>query len=189
MQITLHGRSFNLDGCFGSSIKAQGIINLAQGPKTSGPPPSNDVPEDARPLQIGEQAAQQTKAATVEPEVACSLILEEEEFEEIFELPIGNTVWYTVEGTGGPMTVSTAGSHFDTILGVYTSNGEEFEQVDCVDNVFVRGFNLQAEVTFDSEPEETYFIQAGGFGLFHDPEFPEFSSVPENGLLKISISS
>lgn len=188
MQITLDGRSFNLDGCFGSRFQARGIINVAQGPKMSGPPPSNDVPADARPLQIGEHAAQQTKAATLAPEVACSLIFEEEEYEGVSELPVGKTVWYTVEGTGGSMTVNTAGSNFDTILGVYTSNGEDFEQVDCVDDVFNGGLSLQAEVTFESQYGETYFIQAGGFGLFLDPEFPEFNSVPEYGLLKISVS-
>lgn len=47
---------------------------------------------------------------------------------------------------------------------------------------------LQAEVTFESQPGQTYFLQAGGFGLFQDPEFPEFSSLPEYGLLRISVS-
>jgi hypothetical protein len=124
----------------------------------------------------------------LDPEAACSFVFEDEEFEEIFELPIGKTVWYTVEGTGEPITVSTAGSHFDTILGVYTSNGDSLEQVACVDDVFDGGFSLQAEVTFESELGETYFLQAGGFGLFQDPEFPEFSSLPEYGLLRISVS-
>jgi len=34
----------------------------------------------------------------------------------------------------------------------------------------------------------TYLLQAGGFGLLQDPEFPEFISLPEYGLLKISAS-
>jgi hypothetical protein len=187
-QLALDGRSYNLDGCFGSRSEARGILNEAEGPKVSGPPPSNDTPDAALPLDIGGSATQQTKAAALDPEVACSFVFEDEEFEEIFDLPIGKTVWYTVEGTGEPIAISTAGSHFDTALGVYTSDGGNFEQVECVDDVFDAGFSLQAEVTFESEPGQTYFLQAGGFGLFEDPEFPEFSSLPEYGLLKIAVS-
>jgi hypothetical protein len=187
VQVALDDRSYDLNDCFGSRFEARGIVNPAEGPKMSGMPPSNDTPEGAVPLDIGDTATQQTKAAALDPEVACSFVFEDEEFEEIFELPIGKTVWYTVEGTGGPITVSTAGSHFDTILGVYTSNGDGLEQVACVDDVFDAGFSLQAEVTFESELGETYFFQAGGFGLFQDPEFPEFSSLPEYGLLRISV--
>jgi hypothetical protein len=154
----------------------------------SGRPPSNDAPEGALPLGIGGSATQQTKAAALDPEIACGFVFEEEEFEETFELPIGKTVWYAVEGTGGTITVSTTGSHFDTLLGVYTPNSDGLEQIACVDDVFDGGFSLQAEITFDSEPGETYLLQAGGFGLFQDPEFPEFSSLPEYGLLKISVS-
>lgn len=40
--------------------------------------------------------------------------------------------------------------------------------------MFDGGFGLQAEVTFESEPGETYYVQVGGYGLFQDPEFPEF---------------
>lgn len=155
----------------------------------SGPAPDNDTPEGATPLDVGDRTTQQTKAAVLDPEASCSIVFEEEEFEDDFGLPIGKTVWYTVEGTGGPITVSTAGSHFDTILGVYKSNGDGLEQVACVDDIFDGGFSLQAAVAFESELGQTYFLQAGGFGLFEDPEFPEFSSQPEYGLLKISISS
>ena len=188
VEVALDDRSYDLDGCFGSRIEARGIVNEAEGPKMSGRPPSNDAPEGALPLGIDGSATQQTKAAALDPEEACEFVFEEEEFEETFELPIGKTVWYTVEGTGGPITVSTAGSHFDTILGVYTPNGDGLEQIACVDDVFDGGFSLQAEVTFESEPGQTYLLQAGGFGLFQDPEFPEFSSLPEYGLLKISVS-
>jgi len=169
------GRTYDLDGCFGSRFEARGIFNEAEGPKMTGPPPDNDTPEGARPLDKGDGAVQQTKGAALEPEASCAGVE-------------GKTVWYTVEGTGGPITVSTAGSHFDTVLGVFTSNGGGFDVVACVDDTFDGGFSLQAEVTFDSQPGETYLIQAGGYGLFQDPEVPESSSLPEYGLLKISIA-
>lgn len=175
VQITVDSRTYDLDECFGSRFDVRGILNESEGPKMTGPPPHNDTPEGARPLEIGEAAVQQTKAAAIEPEASCAGVE-------------GKTVWYTVEGTGGPITVTTAGSHFDTVLGVFTSTESGFDVVDCVDDTFDGGFSLQAEVTFQSEPGETYFVQAGGFGFFQDPGFPEFNSLPEYGLLKIGVT-
>ena len=34
------------------------------------------------------------------------------------------SVWYTVEGTGGELTVDTAKSNFDTVLAVYVMDGD-----------------------------------------------------------------
>jgi hypothetical protein len=175
VQVVVDGRNYDLDECFGSRFEVRGLVNESEGPKMTGPPPINDTPDGANPLRIGEGFVQQTKAAVIEPEASCAGVE-------------GKTVWYTVEGTGGPLTVSTAGSHFDTVLGVFTSSGEGFDVVDCVDDTFDGGFSLQAEVTFESEFGETYYVQAGGFGLFQDPDFPEFNSLPEYGLLKISVT-
>lgn len=177
VEVALDGRSYALDGCFGSRLEAQGIFNEASGPQETGRTPSNDTPEGALPLSIGSSRNQQTKAAALEPEEPCTV-----EFApgELFDLPIGKTVWYTVQGTGQPITVDTGGSNFDTILGVYVSN-DGLEQVACVDDVFEDGFSLQAKVTWDTDLGVTYLIQAGGFGLS-----PEFESLPEYGLLKIS---
>jgi hypothetical protein len=83
-----------------------------------------------------------------------------------FELPFGHTAWYTIEGTGGPVTIDTAGSDFDTALAVYTSDGASFTQVECVDDVFEEPdfFSLQARVTVDTTAGVTYYVQVGGFG-------------------------
>jgi hypothetical protein len=193
--LDIDGRSFDLDGCEGSRFTARGIEVEAQGPQEKGRPPSNDAPEGAVPLEVGDSANQQTKAASQHPEAVCAPVFEPEEPEEEHEengedfgLPLGKTVWYSVEGDGGPLTVSTSGSNFDTIVGVYVADGESLVQVDCVDDVFNGGFSLQAEVTWVTEPGQTYLIQAGGFGLFEDPEFPEFDSGAEYGLLKISVT-
>jgi hypothetical protein len=56
------------------------------------------------------------------------------------ELPLGKTVWYTVEGTGEEMTVDTTGSGFDTVAGVYV-----------------------VALTFETMPDTTYYVQIGGF--------------------------
>ena len=186
------GRTYDLSDCFGSSFEARGIVNQAAGPKMSGKAPANDTIEGAATLRNGRSANVQTKATALEPEAACTETFdfgeEEEEFSESFDLPIGKTVWYTVTGTGDLLTVSTAGSNFDTIVGVYEMVEGELSQVTCVDDVFNGGFSLQAEATWESVDGTTYHIQAGGFGLFGDPEFPEEDSNPEYGLLKIAVS-
>lgn len=176
------GRHYDLDDCFGSRFESRGIVNQAEGPKMTGRPPVNDLPSGAIQLEIGDQVNQQTKAAAIEPEAPC--FGSGEEPGEFFD-PIGKTVWYSIEGTGGPVTVSTAGSHFDTMLGVYAVNGDNLELIECVDDIFEEGFSLQAELTWETEAGVSYLVQAGGFGLFEDPEF---SSLPEYGLLKISAS-
>jgi hypothetical protein len=190
--LDVDGRTYDLDGCFGSRFEARGLVNEAAGPQEKGRTPVNDAPEGAVALDIGKRANQQTKAASPEPEEQCSIEFdfedEHEENGESFDLPLGKTVWYSVEGDGGPVTVSTSGSNFDTILGVYVADGETIQQVDCVDDVFGEGVSLQAEVTWDTAPGQTYLIQAGGFGFFADPEFPEEESGAEYGLLKISVS-
>jgi hypothetical protein len=67
-------------------------------------------------------------------------------------------------GTGGPVTIDTAGSDFDTVLGVYTGSPGSFTQVACVDDVFEPDFSLQARVTIETIAGVTYYVQAGGFG-------------------------
>ena len=48
----------------------------------------------------------------------------------------GRTLWYTIEGTGDPVTVDTGGSNFDTLIGVYELDGEVFTEIACIDDVF-----------------------------------------------------
>jgi hypothetical protein len=128
-------------------------------------PVPNDLPAGALPLAPGESdSVRNTAGASPEPEAPCTMI--DPEFGEPVELPIGYTAWWTVEGTGGDVTVDTAGSSFDTVLAVYTSDGEEgFSQVGCVDDVFDgEDGTLQASLTFGTDAGATYFVQVGGFG-------------------------
>ena len=55
---------------------------------------------------------------------------------DVEQLPFAHTAWWTFTGTGGDVTIDTAGSDFDTIIGVYVPDGGSFEQVGCVDDVF-----------------------------------------------------
>jgi hypothetical protein len=170
------GRSFDLDGsCGGSRFTASGVSIDAAGPKESGRAPANDTPQGAIALSPGGSINQQTKATSFAPEASCGFEFEFEGEFEVWELPLAKTLWYTVEGTGGPITVDTAGSHFDTIVVVYVANGDEFHQVTCVDDVFDNGFSLQAAATFDTDPGVMYYVQVGGWA-------------GEYGLLKLAVS-
>jgi hypothetical protein len=60
--------------------------------------------------------------------------------------------------------VDTAGSDFDTIVGVYTGSPGSLTQVGCVDDVSDPAFSLQGRITVDTVAGATYYVQAGGFG-------------------------
>jgi hypothetical protein len=59
------------------------------------------------------------------------------------------------------MTVDTAGSSFNTVLGVYDRKGDTLVEIACVDDLV--GETLQARVTFATEPGEVYLVQVGGY--------------------------
>ncbi len=138
-------------------VSIHGVVPA--GPKPG--PLANDAPEDATALRLGRRARVVTGGNAVAAEVPCSMDVPENEGPA--EVPFGYTAWWTVTGTGGEMTVDTAGSTFDTVLAVYTLEGGVFEQVVCVDDVFDDVFSLQARATWPSEAGVTYYIQAGGF--------------------------
>ena len=130
--------------------------------RPNGPKPKpypNDGPVAAIPLAIGQVASLRTGAGAEPAEAPCTV-------EDGLELPFGHTAWWSVTGTGSELTADTAGSDFDTILGVYVQDGDALVQVGCVDDVFNEetGGSLQASVTWASEAGVTYLLQAGGFG-------------------------
>ncbi len=122
-----------------------------------GRPATNDTPDDAILLDVPSETTVSTTATDEAPEASCTVV---DEFDgEVFEfdVPITNTVWYVIEGTGDPITLDTAASTFDTVVGVYD---DVLDPIVCVDDVD----SLQARVTFDTVDGETYYVQVGGFG-------------------------
>ncbi len=128
-----------------------------------GRPLPNDLPEDAEPIAIGESISVRNAGADEWAEAPCRISVEE--LGEEFEVPMGHTGWWTFTGTGGDVTVDTAGSDFDTVVGVYVLQGGEMIQVGCVDDVFVgEEGTVQAAITVGTDADVTYYVQAGGFG-------------------------
>ena len=72
---------------------------------------------------------------------------------------MGHTVWYTVVGTGDPITIDTSASDFDTVAAAYVADGGGLTEVACIDDQeFVPiGASYQAILTFDTDAGVEYF--------------------------------
>ena len=162
--------------CDAVAFDDHGVATSPRGTKGGGKVPANDAPDNAIAVEPGTTLNTITTGATLEPEVP------NETCPEGFGDQMGNTVWYSVTGTGEPITVDTTGSDFDTMVAVYRVDGDSLVEVACDDDVFDGGIGLsyQAVVTFATDAGETYLIQVGGYRRFFD----EFA---QSGRLRLSI--
>ena len=117
---------------------------------------------------MGGSTTIQTKGAALDREAPFECAVFEDPPGTTFEVPIANTVWYRFNGTGGPVTVDTAGSDYDTVVAIYTADGSGgYTPVPggCVDDVPLVpiGRTLQAKVTIPTVAGIVYFVQIGGF--------------------------
>ena len=172
------GDTFVIDAehCFALEFKNHAVTTQPAGPKPGGAVPINDTPDGAIAVAAGDRFNVTTGGASLDAEqpiVTCP----EGEFDTF-----GRTLWYTIEGTGDPVTVDTAGSNFDTLIGVYESDGAVFTEIACIDDVFFDpiGATYQAALTFDTVEGTTYYIQVGGY---LDP----FAGTTQFGRLKLAI--
>jgi hypothetical protein len=152
--LTVPGFTFDMGECEGISneVKRFEHPDLSRG---KGKVPANDLPDGA--TLLTNRTNDQTRMASLEPEATCTV------FDE--DVPLGKTVWYTVPGTGEVVTVDTAGSDFNTVMGIYTIANDELVQEECLDNVFTEsGATTSAAIEFDTIEGETYYVQVGGFG-------------------------
>ncbi len=166
--LTLGGAVFDLGSCVGQDATIKEINTFPRGPKPGGKVPANDLPTGAKLLQPGGSATVQTKGASPIAEVPYEcLSFTDPDTGEPFEVPVGHTVWYQFTGTGEPMTIDTAGSDFDTVVAIYTLDGEELVPVPdgCVDDSPIDpiGRTLQANVTIPTVEGTTYYVQVGGY--------------------------
>ena len=166
--LSIGTHTFDLGACVGADYRTKRIVSAHQGPKPGGKVPANDLPSGAKLLAIGGSATLQTKGASPDREAPYPCLIFEDPPGTFVEVPVANTVWYRFTGTGNPVTVDTAGSDFDTVLAVYTSNGVGgFTPVPngCDDDVPVQPFGrtLQAAVTIPTVAGTSYYVQIGGF--------------------------
>lgn len=101
-----------------------------------------------------------------------------------FRDDLGHTVWYTFQGTGGDVTVDTQGTNFDSVVAVYTTDGDTWTEVGCQDDVTLpdNSLSYQAILTVPTDAGVTYYIQAGGFRQFFDPD------IAQSGRLRLAVN-
>ena len=173
------GRSYVMDTehCLAESFANRLMLSQPKGPKV-GAPPVNDTPDGALPFKLGSRLNTSTTSTALEPEVedfsACPQGVSDS---------FGHTLWYTFTGTGNPVTMDTSGSGFDTVIKAFTRDGDEFSVVGCEDDVTFQpiGTSFQAVLTIDTEPGVTYYVEAGGFRRFFQPE------LVQSGRLRLAI--
>jgi hypothetical protein len=172
--LTIGTAVFDLSSCVGANGRTKDMFIPKQGPKPGGKVPTNDKPAGAIQLAVGKSTATQTKGASVDREAPYECLTFPQEDGSLFEVPVANTVWYKVTGTGASITIDTTGSDFDTVMQVYTSSaggGFTFVPDGCDDDVpqVPFGRSLQAAVTIPTVAGTTYYVQIGGFP---DTNFP-----------------
>jgi hypothetical protein len=119
-----------------------------------GLPPSNDACGSARTFNVGETFdGDNNCCATTDASSTC-----------------GGTrdVWYKFTPTcGGPVTINTCGSGFDTVLTVYDNcpGGGAGNQIACNDDATAGPCNgtTQSQVSFTPNPCTTYYVRVAGF--------------------------
>lgn len=180
--VVIDGDSWELVDCVAEGYDVHEQFVDPNGPPTTGPAPSNDVPADAEPIEVGDTIRDRTNTAVPAPEAPCTATYTEDGETWEYEVPLGRTLWYEFTATGTSATVDTAGSDFDTVVGIYDT---DLQPIACVDDVGDEtGFSLQAAVSIDTVPGETYLVQVGGYGYW--PDEPE--SQPDYGRLLLTVT-
>ena len=169
--------TFDLSGCDAGTQDRLDQAHHPSGPKPGGTPPGNDAAAGAKALTVGSQVQQWTGAASIQSEAPCIIGTGD----DAFEFGLGRTVWFSIAGTGGSITVDPRGSDFDTVVAVYTVSGG-LASVGCVDDDDVG--QAQGLITFGTSRGTTYLVQVGGvIGQFDgDPEDPQW------GRLRLKVS-
>jgi hypothetical protein len=166
------GDTFPIDDehCDAVAFESHTTASQPSGPKARRAP-ANDSPDDAIALKPGSRLNTSNVGATPDPEFPIDTCPQ-----GIFD-GFGRTLWYTIEGTGGPVTIDTAGSGIDTLIGIYVPTDGGFEEIACIDDVESEpvGSTFQAALTIDTEEGVTYYVQIGGFfrSPFEDPTAAE----------------
>ncbi len=170
--------TFDLAACDANLLEFHNIFHSPNGPKADRRVPANDTPDGAIALEVGDRHRQFTGGASIAPEEPCFFDFGDG---ELFEHFWGRTVWFTVEGTGGEITIDPSRSDFDTSVAAYADTGGGLEHLACVDDDFSDPFqDPQAPLTFDTEAGVTYYIQVGGFdlgSLFEEEPTPEYGQL------------
>jgi hypothetical protein len=146
--------------------------------------PGTDLFQDRPLLDFGVPAAASNASATVtDGEIArCEYTDDQGNVSRYTDYD--RTLWWWVRGTGRPVTVTTAGSNFDTVLALFLSDPTERTAECSDDSDNVPPTPSGETIEFPTEAGQTYNIQVGGCSF-------ESSSVcgPGTGTVRIEARS
>jgi hypothetical protein len=124
------------------------------------PAPARASDSNATPsaLTSGVTATADTTGYTVEPGEQNTTAPFNQQCGSPYNVGVARTAWYTIVGAGGPVTVNTNGSAYDTALFVYAGSAAG-GVVACNDDQ--SDSNTASSVSFPGTTGTTYFIQVG----------------------------
>lgn len=169
---------FDIESCQLQLVQITAVETPTNGPKPGGKAPTNDLPTGAIAVAPGDHAVVATKGAQRlgEHNYACQPL---PQYPFFLDIDPEYTVWYTIKGTGSPVTVDTAGSDFETDISVFRGSADGPLIVGLCDET-VPYDTWQVVQRFDTEPGITYWVQVGG------PYYYGRSNVPY-GVLKVAV--
>jgi hypothetical protein len=141
---------------------------------------AHDASSASTPLTFGSQARADTSAYSVETGEQNTSAPFRNQCGAPYNVGVARTAWYAVQGTGGPITVTTVGSDYDTALFVYA--GSPTGGVVACDDDTAAGVN--AVVSFASTEGTTYDIQVGR--ACNEGPTPACADKPSAGALAIT---
>lgn len=114
----------------------------------------NDLCENAIPVRVGDVVSGTTECSTIDVAPFCVVPID------------APGVWYTVEGTGGTITLDLCnipGTTYDTRINVYSGDCSNLTCVAGNDDGAACGFAYPSTVSFNSSACQTYYILIQGF--------------------------
>jgi hypothetical protein len=162
------------------------VLVLAGGASAAQAAPSNDNFSSARYLGFGdvdtsintagatEEVGETLTAAADANRSACGIGTR--------SLQQKATAWWFVYGSGRPVTVSTSGSAFDTLLGIFDT-GVNDDTVVCTDDI--SGTDRGSAWTFDTQAGHPYWFQVGGCTEWNGSLYANCSATGVSGGVRI----
>lgn len=143
---------------------------------------ASDASSTPTPLNSSVATTEDARSYTVEPQEQNTFAPFAQQCSSGHTVGAARTAWYSVQGTGGPIAITTSGSDFDTALFVYTGSPSG-PVAACSDDT---SDSTQAAVTFTSTAGTTYLIQVGRACNETGP--PKCTDNPSAGLVSITAS-
>jgi hypothetical protein len=140
-----------------------GAASTSQTYVIASPPPNDNFGSATVVTSVPAHFTEVTGAATTEPGEQLN-VMNSNCFAEQATGVVGRTVWYSLTPTNsGPLTITTRGSDFDTVVVVYSGNSVGgLTRVACNDDIWEP--LPQSQLTFTVVAGQTYRVQVGGFG-------------------------